>query len=156
MALAKAPALPPHRFPLPPSCSHFFEPKMSASTGASPVVDSDPYTHVTLSVASGARVYILRPVSASSTAVSFEIRLQTWNGLPYKQSQGIRLIAESASALINNALHWIGSQCPYGAASEELESRQAVRIARYGNDSHAAVEEAFSMIGKLSHPEGGE
>lgn len=132
---------------------------------ASPVAESDPYTHITLTLGGGARTYLIRPVPAGTATgaaagaaaqQAFEIRCDLWNGLKFKQSVGIRIIAESASSLVSNALHWIGSQAPYSACSEELEGRQPVRIARYGNDSHASLEEAFSMVGKLSHPDGGE
>jgi hypothetical protein len=57
---------------------------------------------------------------------------------------------------IANVSHWIGSQCPYGAISEEMESRQPVRIARYSAASEAPAEEVISMVGKLHLHEGGE
>jgi hypothetical protein len=74
-----------------------------------------------------------------------------WNGIPYAQSSGLHILADSTQALTDNVLHYLGITAPYSAVSEELEAHHAVRMARFtGPHEHSSPKEEVIMeLGKL-------
>lgn len=101
----------------------------------------------------GARIYDLHHDPHTG---KWTVRLTTWNGVAFKQSSGINIVADNGAVMVANVQHWIGVQAPYAPISEELESRYSCRISRFTASAGAPAEEAISLVGKLALREGGE